>query len=112
MAAVAVPDSSQPSTGPTLDPPHVATSIERLAGTWVSELRESQWGPMHFEFRIGSEAQFEVIGIPASSATSEVYRRSGPVRLEGDQLISPAINEGQPIQMHLDGDELVLVVDE
>lgn len=67
---------------------------------------------MRFEFGIGPDGWFDVTCIPADTAAREVYRRSGPYRLEGSRLISPAINEGQPVQLRPDGDELVLIVDD
>ncbi|MBX6315634.1 MAG: hypothetical protein IRY99_22380 [Isosphaeraceae bacterium] len=85
---------------------------EQLVGTWVSEVRETKWGPMRFEFRIGADGLFEVIGTPAGPSPEEVYRRRGPYCLEGGQLISPAIHEGQPVQVRPEDGGLVLIVDE
>ncbi len=67
---------------------------------------------MKFEFRIGADKQFEVIGVPVGDSKAEEYRRSGPYRLEERQLVSPAINEGLPVQVYPDGNELILVIDD
>jgi hypothetical protein len=66
---------------------------------------------MRFVFRFDGDGQFEVIGNP-DDATAEAYRRSGPYQLDHNQLISSAINEGQPVQIYGHGDELILIVDE
>lgn len=78
----------------------------------MSEVRDTDWGPMRFTFRIGSDGQFEVTGTPTGPSPGQVYRRSGPYHLAGGRLISPAIHEGKPVDVRPDDDGLVLTVDE
>jgi hypothetical protein len=84
---------------------------EAIQGTWVSEVRETKWGPLIFEFHAGSDGRFELTGTPVDPSGDEVYRRSGPYRIEGHQLITPALNEGRPTQVRLQGGQLLLRID-
>ena len=84
----------------------------QVTGHWLSDVRETKLGPMRFEFGIHPYGSFEVAGLPAGTSAGDTYRRSGLYRLEGSRLISPAINEGLPVQVRTEGDELVLIVDE
>ncbi len=54
----------------------------------------------------------DVIGTPTNGSGADVFRRSGLYRLDGDRLVSPAVNEGRPVQVRLDGGTLVLTIDE
>lgn len=82
----------------------------RLTGVWVSDERDTAWGPMWFEFRIGTTGRFEVIGTPSKGVSPAEYRREGPYLINGEFLTSPAINEGQPVLVRLKGAELILTV--
>jgi hypothetical protein len=66
---------------------------------------------MRFEFRAGDESRFDVTGIPVDPSGGEAYRRSGPYRLEGNRLVTPALNEGRPTQVRLQGRQLLLKID-
>lgn len=75
-------------------------------------MRDTDWGPMQFVFRIGTEGILDITGTPAGSNPSgQVYRRSGPYRLVGGRLVSPAIHEGRPVEVRPKDGELILIVD-
>jgi hypothetical protein len=84
---------------------------EDLVGTWVSEERHTKYGRMSFVFRLEADGPLEVIGTPADRG-GEAYRRAGPYRVEGGRLVTPALNEGQPIPVTLHDGRLVLTIDE
>ena len=86
-------------------------ATEDLVGTWVSEERDTKYGRMSFEFRFGADGHLEVIGTPAAAGGGE-YRRSGPYRAGEARLVTPALNEGQPIQATLHEGRLTLRIDE
>jgi hypothetical protein len=54
---------------------------------------------------------FDVIGIPASPEKREACQRHGDFRIEGDWLITPAVNEGQPVHIRRQGRDLILTID-
>jgi hypothetical protein len=83
-----------------------------IGGTWVSEVRETEWGPLRFEYHIGDDGRFDVTGTPLTHPDGEVYRRSGPYRLQGDRLVTPALNEGQPVDVRLRDNQLLLRIDD
>ena len=69
------------------------------------------YGRMSFVFRFGADGRLEVVGTPAAPGGGE-YRRSGPYRAGAARLVSPALNEGQPVQATLHGGRLALTIDE
>ncbi len=75
-------------------------------------MRETRWGPMRFEFRIGGDNRFAVTGTPSNAPDGEVYRRTGPYRLEQDGLITPALNEGRPVHVEIRDGLLILTIDD
>src|SRR5206468_670305 len=81
-----------------------------FVGTWVSGERQTKHGPMTFVFRLEGDGYLEVIGTP--TGPGEEFRRYGPYRLEGDRLISPVLNEGQPIQVALHDGRVTLTLDQ
>jgi hypothetical protein len=83
-----------------------------LVGAWVSDVRQTDRGPMEFEFRWTEEGRLEVTGTSESGALDAEYRRSGPYQLEGILLISSALNEGEPVRIGRDGDGLLLKIDD
>jgi hypothetical protein len=85
---------------------------QAIRGTWVSEVRETHWGPLRFSFRIGDDGRFEVTGAPENPPGAEAYRRSGPYRLEGDRLVTPALNEGRPVRVRPSDGRLYLSIGE
>jgi len=94
------------------DFPSKEDSPGEIAGDWFSEARETAWGPMRFEFRIGDDGRIGVTGTPAGAPGGEAYRRDGPYRLEGGRLVTPALNEGRPVRVRRQGDELHLEIDD
>ncbi len=56
---------------------------------------------MTFELRFGEDGQLHLTGTPAKGSRVEVFRRNGPFRLNGEELVSPALNEGQPVHVHV-----------
>ena len=66
---------------------------------------------MRFEFRIGDDNRFDVIGTPLTGPEGDAYRRSGPYRLEGNRVVSPAIDEGRPVRVQLENGLLHLKID-
>jgi hypothetical protein len=66
---------------------------------------------MTFEFRIGSDGTMDVIGVPTNDSGGEAFRRTGPYRVDGSQLVSPALNEGLPVHIQLRAGMLFLTID-
>ncbi len=66
---------------------------------------------MRFVFRIG-DGRLEIVGNSKDTSGVDGYYRSGVYRLEGDQLISPVINQGQPAKLALRDGWLSLTIDE
>jgi hypothetical protein len=83
-----------------------------LVGTWISEVRDTEWGPLRFEFRFDENSRFSVTATPAESSETDRYDRGGPYRLENNMLITPALNEGQPVHVELRESRLVLTISE
>jgi hypothetical protein len=71
-------------------------------GTWISEARDTAWGPLRFEFRFDEPSRLSVTGMPAESSDDDRYERKGAYQLEGDRLITPALNEGRAIRVALE----------
>jgi hypothetical protein len=67
---------------------------------------------MHFEFVIGADGMLGVVGSPQDGAADKEFRRLGPYRLDGHTLVTPALNEGQPVTVGLDGGQLLLAIDD
>jgi hypothetical protein len=67
---------------------------------------------MVFDFHFGAAGQFDVTGGSATQNWPEPWQRRGHYRLEGNQFSSPVINEGNPVDMHFEGAELIFVVDD
>jgi hypothetical protein len=82
-----------------------------IIGIWVSDERDTNRGRTSFEFSIKSDGTLDVLGRPLDGAVEKEFRRHGPYRLDGNKLITPALNEGQPVQVWLEGGHLMLVID-
>jgi len=82
-----------------------------IVGTWLSEVRQTDGGLMTFSFHIGDDGRMEVTGSPVPPSTGKIYRRSGPYHLEGRQLVTPALNEGKPVEVWLQDGKLALEID-
>jgi hypothetical protein len=65
---------------------------------------------MSFAFEIGADGQLAVIGTPVDAAAAWHYHREGPYRLDGDQLVTPALNEGLPVTVRSANSGLVIAV--
>ena len=78
----------------------------------MSDIHDTRFGPMWFTFHVSEDGFLDVTGTPVGDAMAEVYRLSGAYHFEGNQLVSPAINEGRPVSVRLEGDELVLTIDD
>jgi hypothetical protein len=85
---------------------------EKLLGTWVTDVHQTDLGPMAFEFHLASDGQLQIDGIAADPANVESYHRSGPYRLDYGRLISPVINLGQPASIAVHDGRLTLTVDD
>ncbi len=77
----------------------------------MSEERDTKYGRMSFLFRLGADGRLEVLGTSAASGATE-YRRSGPYRVEPGRLVTPTLNDGQPVQVRLHHGRLVLTIEE
>jgi len=81
-----------------------------VRGHWISDATDSKLGTMRLTFRIGSDGMFEVVGVSTANAKTELYRRRGPYQLRGAQLISPVINEGEPVHVRRHGEDLLIEI--
>jgi hypothetical protein len=63
-------------------------------------------------FRIGTDGNLDVTGTPADPSDAEVFRRTGPYRLQGNQLVAPVFNEEQPILVRFQEGRLHLRFDD
>jgi hypothetical protein len=116
LATVVAHEDETTSTQPTGDTAPETTPTppteEELLGDWVSEERQTIQGPMRFVFRLGRDGRLEITGTPTGPEAPDVYHRSGTYRLDGDSLVSPAINQGQPAHLALRDGRLTLTIDE
>ncbi len=83
-----------------------------IIGDWKSSVRQTKNGAMAFSFHFGADRVLDVTGTPVSGSHAEVYRRTGPYQHEGEKLVSPAVNEGRPVQVRTQGNMLILTIDE
>jgi hypothetical protein len=81
-----------------------------ISGTWTSEVRDTAWGPLRFEFRFGAGSEFSVTGTPVIPSDVDRYERTGPYRLEGDRLTTPALNEGHAVRFSFKDEQLRLSI--
>ncbi len=72
----------------------------------------TQKGPMRFEFIFGRDGQLHVAGRPSGPEAAEVFELTGAYRVEGSQLISEALNQGQPVELRFEEPGLSLRFDE
>ena len=61
-------------------------------------------------FEIGVDGRLTMIGTPSDA--NWLYHREGPYRLDGDRLITPVLNEGQPVSVRPVDGELVMVIND
>jgi hypothetical protein len=67
---------------------------------------------MQFQFVFGDDGTLEVTGTPALGSQAELFHRSGQYEFSGNEFVSPAINEGQPVLIRVEGDSMVLTIDD
>jgi hypothetical protein len=103
-------DKDFPAT-PTGDSARLSEPSE-IVGIWKSEVRDTKHGPMTFEFRIGRDGMMKVTGTPANGSEAEAFLRNGPYKLDGEQLVTPTLNKGQPVHVRLQAGRLILTIDE
>ena len=75
-------------------------------------MRESARGQLGFEFRFSGTGRIDVLGVPLKGEAGDVYRKSGGYRLEDGNIVTPALNEGQPVRIRLRRDKLLLEINE
>jgi len=78
---------------------------------WISDVRQTNQGPMSFVLRLGGDRNLEVVGTPVTPGGEE-FRRSGKFSLAGGWLTTPALNEGQPIRLALSDGQLSVTIDD
>lgn len=78
---------------------------------WVSDVRQTNQGPMNFVFRLGADRNLEVVGTPVTPGGEE-FRRSGRYRFADGWLTTPALNQGQPISLALSDGQLSVTIDQ
>jgi hypothetical protein len=83
---------------------------DEIVGVWVSDERDTNRGRMRFEFRFGSDGTLDVRGTPLDGAAEKEFHNHGPYRLDGNSLVTPALNLGQPVRVWLDDGHLMVVI--
>jgi hypothetical protein len=83
-----------------------------LLGDWISDVQQTKLGPLRFWFKFGRDRRFKVTGFSAGSMTAEVYRRAGTYEVRESQFFSAAINDGLPVKLEQQGDNLIFAIDE
>jgi hypothetical protein len=63
---------------------------------------------MSFALDLRADGRIVVTGTPPGGAPT--YHRDGPYRIAGNELVTPVLNEGQPVHVRQSGDRLVLVI--
>ena len=63
---------------------------------------------MRFEVALGRDGALVVQGTRLDDSQAAVFQRAGRYRLQGNQLISDAVNRGQPVDLRMEGSRLVL----
>src|SRR5438552_1135991 len=103
--------------GPAVGPKPVnavtdaATDLpSEIVGVWVSDERDTNRGRMSFTFSISSDGNLDVLGTPLDGAAEKEFHHHGSYRLDGNSLVTPALNLGQPVQVWLEDGHLVLVI--
>ena len=83
----------------------------RIRGNWITDVRETDWGPLRFEFQFSDDGRLDVMGTPTSPSDDDAYKRSAEYRWDGNLLLSPALNEGRPVHVELRDGQLLVAID-
>ncbi len=77
-----------------------------LLGTWRTGTVQTEWGPAVHEviFHSASDIEFKMTLVEAQ----ESHVSKAKYRLSGKQLISEAINKGEPVSVWLEDNQLVI----
>jgi hypothetical protein len=86
--------------------------VAEVVGTWVSEVRQTGYGPMRFTFSLGEDGSLGVVGTSVDASGGEEFRRSGTYHLRGDELSSAVLNGGRPVRVALTDRRLAVTIDE
>jgi hypothetical protein len=65
---------------------------------------------MAFTFEIGADGQLAVTGLSVDAPVEWSYHREGPYHLDGKRLVTPVLNEGQPVRVRATDDGLLLTI--
>lgn len=77
-----------------------------LLGSWKSGTVQTEWGASVLEVTFHSASDIEFKMTPAGEGQSIVSK--GKYRLSGKQLVSDAINKGEPVSVWLEDNQLVI----
>ncbi|HXT39544.1 MAG TPA: hypothetical protein VN887_05930 [Candidatus Angelobacter sp.] len=77
-----------------------------LLGRWKTGTVQTEWGASVLEITFPSASDIEFKMKPVAGGQSIVSK--GNYRLRGSQLISAAINKGEPVSVWLEDDQLVI----
>lgn len=77
-----------------------------LLGSWKSGTVQTEWGAAVLEVVFQSASDIEFKMTPADGGQSIVSK--GKYRLSGRQLVSEAINKGEPVSVWLEDNQLVI----
>ncbi|MCI0641416.1 MAG: hypothetical protein L0Y72_08655 [Gemmataceae bacterium] len=81
-----------------------------VIGTWSSPVRQTTLGELDFAFHFNGDGSFLILGY--SPERTERYRRMGIFQIEGNQLHSHDLNEGEPIRISVQDEQLHLRFDD
>lgn len=77
-----------------------------LLGTWKTATVQTEWGACVIEVTFQSASDIEFKMTPSTGGQSMLSK--GKYRLSGRQLVSEAINKGEPVSVWLERNHLVL----
>jgi len=77
-----------------------------LLGSWKSGTVQTEWGAAVLEVTFQSASDIEFKMTPSGEGQSIVTK--GKYRLSGRQLVSDAINKGEPVSVWLEDNQLVI----
>ncbi len=80
--------------------------VSDLLGSWKTGTIRTEWGPMVMEVTFHKPSDIEIKMTPTEGGKSFVQK--GKYRLSGKQLISEAINKGEPVSIWLEDNQLVI----
>ena len=77
-----------------------------LLGSWKTGTVQTEWGASVLEVTFHTASDIEFKMTPSEGGQSIVSK--GKYRLSGRQLVSEAINKGEPVSVRLEDDQLVI----